>query len=343
MNIEEELFKNYKIDFNKLSKYGFIKENNLYKYYKNIMNDTFKIYIEINNEGIIKGKIYDLYSKEEYTNFRIKNNTGSFVEQVRYEFKNVLEDIRNNCFYINPFKYEQTNRILNLIKQKYDDEPQFEWEKFPSFATFKNKYSKKWYAIIMNIDKNKLEKKGIGEIEIIDIKLNPIEVQELLKQKGFYPAYHMNKKNWITIISDDTLSDNKIMDLIDKSYSYSTNTNEWIVPANPKYFDIEKALKKNNTIMWKQNTSIKINDIVYLYVGYPYSSIMYKFKVKEVNIPYEYKDKNLKIKKIMYMDLIKRFEKGQIPFNELKKFGVNAIRGQRYMPKELSEYIDKIN
>ncbi len=347
MTIEEELFRRTKIDFDKISKYGFKKDKSLYKYSKNIMNNTFRVDIEVNKGGIVKGKVYDLAFGDEYTNFRIEDITGSFVGQVRNEFKNLLKDIRNNCFIREAFIYDQSNRIAKAIKKKYGDMPEFEWEKFPGYATFRNRDSKKWYGIIMNLDKNKLDEKSTGEVEIIDIKLEPNEIEYLLKQDGFYPAYHMNKKCWITVILNNTISDEKIMNMIDKSYSYTiTNKNcaknEWIVPANPKYFDIDKALKENNTIMWKQSTDIKINDIVYIYVGKPYSSIMYKFKVIEVNIPYEYKDQNLKIQRAMKIDLLTRYEKGKLSFNKLRDFGINAIRSQRYMPLALSEYIDKI-
>ncbi len=345
MTIEEELFKNEKIDFDKLFKYGFRKEESLYKYSKNIMNNTFRIDIEINSNGIIIGKVIDLSFDEEYTNYRIKNNIGSFASKVKEEFINLLIDIRDNCFIREDFIYEQSNRIASLIKDKYKDEPDFEWEKFPGYATFKNKDNNKWYAIIMNIDKNKLDEKTNGEVEIINIKLNPDEIVDLLKLNGFYPAYHMNKKSWISIILNNNLSDEYIMNLIDESYRYTLNknkTNEWIIPANPKYFDIEKSLEKNNIIKWKQSTNIKINDIIYLYVAAPYSSIMYKFKVVEINIPYEYKDKNIKMQKVMKIDLIKRYEKGELSFNKLKEFGINAIRGPRYMPSVLSKYIDKI-
>ena len=347
MTIEEELFRKTKIDFNKISKYGFKKDKSLYKYSKNIMDDTFRVDIEIDSDGIVKGKVYDLSFGDEYTNFRIEDITGSFVGQVKDEFKNLLKDIRSNCFTREAFIYEQSNRIAKAIKEKYGDEPEFEWEKFPGYATFRNGDSKKWYGIIMNLDKSKLDEKSTGEVEIIDIKLEPNEIEYLLKQDGFYPAYHMNKKSWITVILNNTISDEKIMSLIEKSYSYTVINkncakNEWIVPANPKYFDIDKALKENNTIMWKQSTDIKINDIVYIYVGKPYSSIMYKFKVIEVNIPYEYKDKNLKMKKVMKIHLITRYEKGKLSFEKLKDFGINAIRNQRYMPLTLSKYINKI-
>ena len=347
MTIEEELFRRTKVDFDKISKYGFKKHKSLYKYSKKIMNNTFRVDIEIDDEGIVKGKVYDLSFGDEYTNFRIEDSTGAFVGEVRDEFKNLLKDIKSKCFTREAFIYEQSNRITEAIKKKYGDEPEFEWEKFPGYATFRNKDSRKWYGIIMNLDKSKLEKSSNGEVEIIDIKLEPDEIEYLLKQDGFYPAYHMNKKSWITIILNNTISDENIMKLIEKSYLYTvvnknSAKNEWIVPANPKYFDIEKALKENNTIMWKQSIDIKINDTVYLYVAKPYSSIMYKFKVIEVNIPYEYKDENLKIKKAMKIDLITRYEEGRLSFSKLKEFGINAIRGPRYMPLELSKYINKI-
>ncbi len=346
MTIEEELFRKTKIDFKKVSEYGFKKDKSLYKYSKNIMNNTFRVDIEINNDRIVKGKVYDLAFGDEYTNFRIEDSAGSFVGQVKDEFKNILKNIRSNCFTRENFIYEQSNRITKAIKEKYGDDPEFEWEKFPGYATFRNRNSKKWYGIIMNLDKSKLDESSTGEVEIIDIKLEPNEIEYLLKQDGFYPAYHMNKKSWITVILDNTISDEKIMGLIEKSYLYTVTNknrakNEWIVPANPKYFDIDKALKQNNTITWKQSTDIRINDIVYIYVGKPYSSIMYKFKVIEVNIPYKYKDENLKIQKAMKIDLLARYEKGKLSFEKLKEFGVNAIRSQRYMPLNLSEYINK--
>lgn len=345
MTIEEELFRKTKINFDKIFEYGFKAEKNSYKYSKNIINDTFRVDIEIDNDGFVTGKVYDLSFEDEYTNFRIENNTGPFVGQVRDEFENLLKDIRSKCFIRENFIFEQSNRITNLIKDKYGDEPEFEWEKFPGYATFRNANSKKWYGIIMNIDNSKLEEQSSGEVEIIDIKLEPKKIEKLLQQEGFYPAYHMNKKSWITIILDDTISDEEIMKLVEESYSYTItnkdNKNEWIVPANPKYFDIEKALKENNTILWKQSTDIKVDDIVYLYVAEPYSSIMYKFKVIEVNIPYEYKDENVKMQKVMKIALITRYDKGKFSFSKLKEFGINAVRGPRYMPLDLSKYINK--
>ncbi len=221
MNIEEEIFEKAEVDFNKLLNYGFKEENNIYKYSKNIMNNSFKVDITITKSGTILGKIYDLSFGDEYVVFRNDENIGSFSKKVKNEYEKILKDIKLKCFKSKNFMYDQSNRITELIKKKYDDDPLFEWKKFTGYAVFKNKINKKWYGIIMNIDKSKLDKKLNGKIEIIVIKIDPKEIKKLLKQNGFYLAYHMNKNNWITIVLDDTITDNYIMTLIDKSYLFT--------------------------------------------------------------------------------------------------------------------------
>ena len=146
---------------------------------------------------------------------------GSFVSQIKDEYLSLLKDIRDKCFESNLYFFAQTKRIVNQIDILYHDKPLFLWSKYPKYAVFKNSSSNKWYAIIMNIDKSKLMLDSSDEVEIINLKLAPDKVLNLLTKKGFYPAYHMNKKNWLSIILDDTLLDQDILDLISESYAYT--------------------------------------------------------------------------------------------------------------------------
>ena len=75
----------------------------------------------------------------------------------------------------------------------------------------------------MNISIGKISQ-GDYEVEIINVKLNEEKIKKLLKQKGFYQAYHMNKKNWISIILDNTLSDDEIMSYIEVSHRFTEMT-----------------------------------------------------------------------------------------------------------------------
>lgn len=216
MNIEDELFNKYRIDKSKLIKYGFIKDNKNYIYKKNILDDKFTIVVEYNKK--IKGKIIEIEFNDEYTNFR-RENLGEFSSNIKNEFINLLVDIRNKCTSKDTFNFDQTKRINNLIMEKYEVFPEFLWEKFPSYAIYRK--TKKWFALIGSVGINKIDKNSDSttEVEIINLKISPNNINELLNKKGIYEAYHMNKKNWITIILDNTLTDEDIMDYIEESYN----------------------------------------------------------------------------------------------------------------------------
>ena len=339
MNIENEIFKRLDINFKKLEDYGFIKEDNIYKYSKVFM-DNLRADIEVDKNGKVSGKVYDLSIADEYTNFRIESQIGEFVSKVREEYKKVLKNIADSCFENLYFITDQANRITNLIIETYNDKPEFAWEKFPGYGIFRNPNNEKWYGLIMNIDKSKIDKKGSGEIEVINVKLDEEKIPNLLTKKGFYPSYHMNKKNWITIILDDTLTDEEIMEYIKESHKYTEKPNEWIIPANPKYYDVINCFDYTDTIIWKQSNDIRIGDIVYLYVAAPYSAILYKCEAVEVNIPYKYKDTDVSMNRVMKIKLLKRYNKDEYTFDVLNGFGIKAVRGPRSMPEKLSIYIN---
>ena len=93
-------------------------------------------------------------------------------------------------------------------------------------------------------------------------------------------------------------------------------------------------------IIWKQSSDIHVDDIVYLYVTEPYSKIMYKCKVIKVNIPFEYKDKNVSMNRVMKIKLLERLEKKDYSFKYLNELGIKTIRGPRKISKEIINLIN---
>ena len=55
------------------------------------------------------------------------------------------------------------------------------------------------------------------QVEIINLKLNQDEIPNLIKKDGIYPAYHMNKTAWLTVLPD-MLSDGELFELISLSH-----------------------------------------------------------------------------------------------------------------------------
>lgn len=94
MSIEEELFKKSKPNKKKLIAYGFVEEKGIYTYSTLMSYPTFKVVINVINEKV-KGKIIDLDTKEEYTQFRIQKQVGEFAGKIKKEYINILDKIKN--------------------------------------------------------------------------------------------------------------------------------------------------------------------------------------------------------------------------------------------------------
>lgn len=325
MHIEEEIFKKTVPNYESLLKYGFKKDKKIY-IYKEKLIENFDIIITIENKKI-NGKVIDNDFKEEYTNYRIENQNGSFSNMIREKFIDKLKDIKEKCFISKPFIFEQSNRIANLILKKYNKKPIYKWDNNDS-AVFEN--NEKWFGIIMNIDRNKISNLT-GEIEILNIKLSSYRINSLIKQKGFYKAYHMNKKNWITITLDNTLSDDTIMELLEESFSYTIKTiksSEWVMPLNPKFFNIFNYFDNTDIYYWDRKKSFKKNDIVYMYITKPVGCIMYKCIIDDITSDFTI------VRKIC------KYEKDKYNLEVLKKYGLTSVRSTRHIPLKLKKYIE---
>lgn len=203
MKTISDFFQNYKIDYCKLKEYGFIETNNKYVFSKQINNLIFKIRIENRNISL---EIFDNDFNDECINYEITSIKEKWLE--------IINDIKNKCFIYTKYDNDQAMIIDQYILKKYNVEAEFMFDKFPNFGVYKN--NKKWFCIIMDIDYSKIDKNKNGLIYILNIKSN--NVDELLPNRGFYPSYHMNKKNWITIVLDNNIDVNYIKSLIDISY-----------------------------------------------------------------------------------------------------------------------------
>ena len=218
MTLEENIFKRCQINFNNLVQYGFHSVQNKWEYSTLFLNGEFSAVIIIDKNGHITGNVYETATNDVFLPLRVEGMDG-FATEVRTAYLNILKDIKEKCCRENLFIFNQTNRLAQHIEKKYKDKPVFPWDDF-SGAVFKNPQNGKWYAIVMNINFKKIGSILSGEIEVVNIKLEPEKIKQLHKEKGFYPAYHMNKKNWITIVLNDTVSDEVLFELLEESYRF---------------------------------------------------------------------------------------------------------------------------
>ena len=209
---------NKKFNSRKLQDYGFIKDKDGYIYSVDIFNNEFSMTVRISKSNEIKTKLIEKATNEIYTLHLAKNAVGNFVGKIRDEYNRVLDDITSKCFDMNIFESDYTYMVINYALKKYGDREEYLWPKFPRNAICRRKDNQKWYFALLSVNGTKL---GLKDeiIEIIDLRAPKDEVRELLKNKHIYPAYHMNKKSWITIVLDGSCDIEEIYSRIDASYN----------------------------------------------------------------------------------------------------------------------------
>ena len=115
-------------------------------------------------------------------------------------------------------EYSQRGCITQYIQGTFGTEAEYLWADSPGNAVFRHPASKKWYAAMMRVLPEKLGLPSGEALDIMDIKCDTIMIGSLLSTKGFFPAYHMNKNHWISIILDGSVSDDQIIPLLELSY-----------------------------------------------------------------------------------------------------------------------------
>lgn len=108
--------------------------------------------------------------------------------------------------------------IIKYAEEYFGTKPEYLWTKYPNYCVFRCKNNNKWYAALMDVQKSKLGLTGDEIMQILNVKCGPILLGSLLLNKGFLPAYHMNKSNWVTILLDGSVSFDEIVNLLEISY-----------------------------------------------------------------------------------------------------------------------------
>ena len=112
----------------------------------------------------------------------------------------------------------QLERIVRQAQERYGTEPEHLWAKYPDYMVLRHSASKKWYAALMNVPVQRLGLPGDNSVDVLDVKCDPRMIGSLLSEKGFLPAYHMSKSNWISILLDESVPDEQIFSLLELSY-----------------------------------------------------------------------------------------------------------------------------
>ena len=110
------------------------------------------------------------------------------------------------------------SELSQYILETYPAESDHPWLKYPENEVLRHSSNKKWFALIMEVEKRRLGLNEAGALTVVNLKCDPLLLGSLRQEPGFFPAYHMSKTSWITAALDGSVPDEKLKMLVELSY-----------------------------------------------------------------------------------------------------------------------------
>ena len=213
------IFKNKRFDTEKLLAYGFSASERGFEKDFPILQGQFLVTVSVAGDGAVDFRVYDRENAEEYMPAHVYNASGAFIGRIHKECETILKDLSAACCFTEYFKWQQSKRILQVVRERYRAEPEFLWSSLPECAALRVPGKKPWFAVIGRVPGEKFILGEPGIVEVINLKDEPEAVTARLRVQKAFPAYHMNKRNWYSLILDDREPDDGVLALIEKSYT----------------------------------------------------------------------------------------------------------------------------
>ena len=205
----------YNLSKEQLNGFGFKEEAEKLIYRKEILDSSFLIEIVfVNNQLMVE--VYDIEFDEIYSLFSVDSAVGETVQNIREHVENLLSSILG----LADESGKISSEVVDYCNNKYDENHVNPFKKYPDILAFVNEKNK-WYALLSDVEYNKLNKNTdiTIKVKILNVKYPTDRILEIIDNKNIFPAYHMNKKHWISIVLDKNIKLKTIKELIDISYS----------------------------------------------------------------------------------------------------------------------------
>lgn len=108
-------------------------------------------------------------------------------------------------------------QYLTHCKNAYGTMPDYPFEEDFETAVLRHADTRKWYGIVMRVSRRKFGLDCDEMIDVVNLKLPMDMYGSFGASDGVYPAYHMNKLHWISVLLPDAPED-VVMFLTDVSF-----------------------------------------------------------------------------------------------------------------------------
>ena len=107
--------------------------------------------------------------------------------------------------------------LLKYCLSTYGTSPDYPFDEDFETAVLRHTDNRKWYAIVMRVSRRKFGFDSDEVIGVVNLKLPTEMFGSFGAADGLYPAYHMNKLHWISVLLPDA-SDDVVQFLVNVSF-----------------------------------------------------------------------------------------------------------------------------
>ena len=97
--------------------------------------------------------------------------------------------------------------FLAFCRDTYGTTPDFPFDDWNESAVLRHADTQKWYGIVMRIPRRKFGIENEELVDVVNLKLPTEMFGAFSPADGVYPAYHMNKLHWISVLLSDAQDD----------------------------------------------------------------------------------------------------------------------------------------
>lgn len=141
-------------------------------------------------------------------------NPGPFSSKIRDEVEKILSSM---VFSLSSREEKARDKVISLFHEKYGIEGEMPFSDDNTSIVFRSLKNKKWIGIMMNIHSSRLSIPGEENVDVINLKHSQSKIPSLIDNRFIFPAWHMNKKTWITVLLSPDLDWDFFSSLLEES------------------------------------------------------------------------------------------------------------------------------
>ena len=199
----------------KLEVLGFVEFEGVLRLKKEIAGGEFYAVIQLSKKSLT-AEVFETLNDEKYVLFDVPSAKGAFVGQIRSEVQGIIDEIREKGFDSNDIR----QKYVDFIRSEFAAPGDTPWADEGDFKSSVYRCpNEKWFALVMEIKFKNLGFESEEPVWAVNLKADAEKIPEITDRKSIFPAYHMNKKYWITVLLTSVTDFDKLCELTKKSFA----------------------------------------------------------------------------------------------------------------------------